>query len=111
MGGVDPADEFDEVDEYQAAHAPRAEPRPVDRWRRNTASGALAAALARGLQQVFDPERKDTIGIEQEAPSRPEDPDHPDEVELRFDPLSSRGTSVVVHRRDPDERPGDEPQP
>lgn len=71
--------------------------RPVDRWRRNTASGAITAALALGLQQVFDPERKDTIGIEQEAPTTPVEPDG---VDLHFDPLSSRGSVVVVRRTD-----------
>jgi len=45
----------------------RAELRPVDRWRRTTATGAVTAALALGFQQVFEPEKKDTIGIEQEV--------------------------------------------
>lgn len=81
----------------------RAEPRPVDKWRRNTATGALTAALALGMQQVFDPEKRDTIGIEQEAPAKPVDPD--EVVELRFDPLNSQGTSVVVHRRAEPEAP------
>jgi hypothetical protein len=73
------------------------DPRPVDRWRRSTASGAVTAAFALGLQHVFDPERAETIAIEQEAPSMPVDQDR---VELRFDPLSSSGSVVVVHRRD-----------
>lgn len=71
----------------------------VDRWRRNTASGAVATALALGLQQVFEPARADTVGIEQEAPAKPADPER---VELRFDPLDSRGTVVVVHSRHDD---------
>lgn len=82
----------------------RAGPRPVDKWRRNTATGALTAALAIGLQQVFDPEKKDTIGIEQEAPTRPVDPE---KVQLHFDPMNSQGTSVVVRRR----REPEDPQP
>jgi hypothetical protein len=73
------------------------DPRPVDRWRRSTASGAVTAAFALGLQHVFDPERADTIAIEQEAPTKPVDRER---VELRFDPLSSSGSVVVVHRRE-----------
>jgi hypothetical protein len=68
--------------------------RPVDRWRRSTASGAVTAAFALGLQNVFDPERADSIAIEQEAPAKPVDQDR---VELRFDPLSTSGSVVVVH--------------
>ena len=67
--------------------------RPVDRWRRNTASGAVVAAFALGFQQVFDPEKKDTIGIEQEAPDQPFEGEG---VELQFDPTSSDGPVVVV---------------
>lgn len=67
--------------------------RPVDRWRRNTATGAVVAAFALGFQQVFDPERKDTVAIEQEAPGEPVDPER---VELHFDPTSSTGSVVVV---------------
>lgn len=85
----------------------RAEPRPVDKWRRNTATGALTAALALGLQQVFDPEKKNTIGIEQEAPTQPVDPD--EKIELRFDPLNSHGNTVVMHApKPPDDQ---DPQP
>jgi hypothetical protein len=71
-----------------------AERRPVDRWRQTTASGAVAAAIALGLRNVFEPERTDTVAVEQEAPDEPADDER---VELRFDPLNSRGTTVVVH--------------
>jgi hypothetical protein len=97
-------DEFADLTEFESRHEPaRAEPRPVDKWRRNTATGALTAALALGMQQVFDPEKRDTIGIEQEAPAKPLDPD--EKVELRFDPLNSHGNVVVVHAPKPDEHP------
>lgn len=73
----------------------RSEPSTLDRWRRNTASGAIIGAVALGLQQVFDPEsKKATVAVEQEAPTRPVDPGR---IELRFDPLDSRNNSVVVH--------------
>ncbi|MDQ6927820.1 MAG: hypothetical protein M3159_04060 [Actinomycetota bacterium] len=89
----------------EGADRGHAEPRPVDRWRRSTASGALTAALALGFQQVFEPEKTDTIGIEQEAPARPVDPDA---LELHFDPMNSQGSSVIIHRRP---QPDPEPQP
>gem|GEM_PF-4046567 len=63
------------------------------------AASGVAAAFALGLQQVFDPQPVDTVGIEQEAPTKPVDPD---KLELRFDPLSSANTVVVVRR--PDDR-------
>jgi hypothetical protein len=78
--------------------------RPVDRWRRNTATGAVTAALALGFRHVFEPERPDTVGVEQIAPDRPVDTDG---VEVHFDPLSSQGTTVVVHRPAPDDKTGD----
>ena len=65
----------------------------MDRWRRRTAAGAVLASVARGLQQVFDPERKERVVIEQEAPGRPDDPQP---VELHFDPESPRASFVVL---------------
>jgi len=61
------------------------------------AAGGVAAAFALGLRQVFDPQPVDTVGIEQEAPTKPVDPE---KLELRFDPLSSSNTVVVVRRPD-----------
>ncbi len=73
---------------------------PADR-RGSTAHGVaasgVAAAFALGLRQVFDPRPVDTVGIEQEAPTKPVDPD---KVQLRFDPLSSSNTVVVIRRPD-----------
>ena len=74
-----------------------AKPRPVDRWRHNTASGAVTAGIALGLQQVFDPPKKDTIGIEQEMPDKPAEPGR---VELNFNPTDARATSIVIYRLD-----------
>jgi hypothetical protein len=65
----------------------------IDRWRRRTATGALLASIARGFQQVFDPERKERVVIEQEAPDRP---DQAKPVELHFDPESPRASFVVL---------------
>jgi hypothetical protein len=72
----------------------------IDRWRRRTAAGALLTSIARGFQQVFDPERKERIVIEQEAPGRTHEPEP---VELHFDPESPRTSFVVLRpwlRRD-----------
>jgi hypothetical protein len=74
--------------------------RPIDRWRHNTAAGAVAASVALGLQQVFDPEKKkDTVAIEQEAPGEPHDPGP---VDLHFDP-NDRAATYVVIRQPPEE--------
>ncbi len=92
-----PPDEFDEFDLEDPDRFERAErvERPVDRWRHNTAAGAVAASMALGLQQVFDPAKKDTVAIEQEAPSQPHDPGG---VDLHFDPNDREATYVVVQR-------------
>ncbi|MGI8778189.1 MAG: hypothetical protein ACR2LJ_12605 [Acidimicrobiales bacterium] len=74
---------------------------PIERRRQTARSGVaasgVAAAFALGLQQVFDPRPVDTVGIEQEAPANPVDRD---KLELRFDPMSSANTVVVVRRPD-----------
>ncbi|MGI9022400.1 MAG: hypothetical protein ACR2HV_04060 [Acidimicrobiales bacterium] len=93
---VDPTEERP-ADEQEAEKAIDPSTR-VERWRRNTASGAVAGALALGLQQVFDPRPTDTVGIEQEAPTKPDDVDR---VQLSFDPLDSSNNRVVVRRPDP----------
>jgi hypothetical protein len=93
------ADEPDWGDEdFEWPEEKPAKPRPVDRWRHNTASGAVAAAIALGLQEVFDPPHKDTVAIEQEVPDKPADPG---DVELTFDPTDARGTSIVIRRPTP----------
>ncbi len=93
---VEPPTDGDEVDEAdEAGELPEGahHERPVDRWRQNTASGAVVAAFALGFRNAFDPERKDTIGVEQPASTDPVDSEG---VELRFDPLSASETVVVV---------------
>jgi hypothetical protein len=65
----------------------------IDRWRRRTATGALLTSIARGLQQVFDPERKERVVVEQEAPTPPE---KLEPLELHFDPESPQASFVVL---------------
>jgi hypothetical protein len=87
---MDPSEPpLDRPDDDEGEHHER----PVDRWRRSTATGAVTAAFALGFQQVFDPERKGNIGVEQPFSGDPVDADG---VELRFDPLSASETVVVV---------------
>jgi hypothetical protein len=93
-GEPEPQAEPDWGDEdFEWSDERSAPPRPVERWRTNTASGAVAAAIALGLQQVFDPEKRDTIAIEQDAPTMPEDPEG---VDLHFDPDDRMRTYVVI---------------
>jgi hypothetical protein len=65
----------------------------LDRWRRRSATGALLTSVALGLRQVFDPEKKERIVIEQQAPGQPE---KVEPVELHFDAESPNATFVVL---------------
>lgn len=91
----EPDDLFIESDDYEVRFddEPRV-PRRLDEWRKRTATGALASAVALGLQQVFDPEKKTTIPMEQVVPDEPIDPGR---IQLNFDPLDSRGSQVVIN--------------
>lgn len=77
---------------------PNADPdRPVmavERWRRRTASGALATAIALGLQQVFQPEFDTRPAIVQETSGTPYDDDDP--VVVDFEPDAPEGTTVLL---------------
>jgi len=69
---------------------PRAQPlRPVPPRRSRTATGAILAGIALGLRDVFDPERKDTIAIEEEAPAGPAGPQRY-EIKLNGSPRHSQ---------------------
>jgi hypothetical protein len=80
--------------------APRVPPKKA-----RTATGALLTGIALGLRDVFDPEKKkDTIAIEQEAPS---EPDEPQEYEIRL--AGSPRDSQAIYRpwvKEDDEPPG-----
>jgi hypothetical protein len=73
----------------------------LDRWRRRSATGALLTSVALGLRHVFDPEKKERIVVEQEAPGQPE---KLEPLELHFDAESPHATFVVLRpwlARDP----------
>jgi hypothetical protein len=82
--------------EYRPTVTPaEAGPRAPD-WRRSTATGVLLTCVVRGLQQVFEPERKERIVIEQGAPG---EPDRAPPLELHLDPDSPRASFVVYRPR------------
>jgi hypothetical protein len=97
--GADPdggGDEFDypaedEVDDGQGGR--RARPRRVDTWRTRTATGAIASAIAMGLQQVFEPEQRRPAAVA-EAPSDPYDEDDP--ITVDYVPDDAGATTVHV---------------
>jgi len=109
-------DEVDEVDEYvdelgrrhvrRAApagtdemlenEAPRVTGLPdrVEKWLRNSATGAVFTAFAFGLQQVFEPERKEAAIVMQTSGDPPKDLP----VEAQLEQLGPRQSSVTVRR-------------
>ncbi len=88
--GVDGDDAF--LDQYRASQR-NALPRQVEAWRRRSASGAIATAIAMGLQQVFEPEKRKPAAVA-EAPSDPYDDDAP--VTVDYVPDDAESTTVHV---------------
>ena len=62
-------------------------------WRNRSATGAIATALAMGLQQVFEPERRRPAAVA-EAPSDPYSEDDP--ITVEYVPDDAEGTKVHV---------------
>ena len=78
----------------EAATARRnALPRRVESWRTRSASGAIATAIAMGLQQVFEPERRRPAAVA-EAPGDPYHDDDP--VTVDYVPDDAESTRVHV---------------
>jgi len=78
-------------------------PRRVESWRSRSATGAIATAMAMGLQQVFEPERRRPAAVA-EAPSDPYDENDP--VTVDYVPDDAEGTRVhvkpwLLERQDP----------
>lgn len=88
--------EYDDHDDYRDDES--ADPdRPVmavERWRRRTASGALATAIAMGLQQVFQPALDRRPAIVLETAGEPYSDDDP--VVVDFEPDAPEGTTVLL---------------
>lgn len=68
-------------------------PRRVESWRRRSATGAIATAMAMGLQQVFEPERRKPAAMA-EAPSDPYSDDDP--ITVDYVPDDAMATTVHV---------------
>jgi len=81
----------EEDDDGEVRH--NALPRRVESWRSRSATGAVISAMAMGLRQVFEPERRKPAIIA-EAPSDPYDDDDPVVVDYVADDAS--GTKVIL---------------
>jgi hypothetical protein len=96
QGGEDPdaGDDLGELyDDDHVAGRRNALPRRVESWRSRSATGAIATAIAMGLQQVFEPERRRPAAVA-EAPSDPYDDDDP--ITVDYVPDDAEGTTVHV---------------
>ncbi len=84
------------TDEMLENEAPRVTGLPdrVEKWRRNSATGAVFTAFAFGLQQVFEPERKEAAIVMQTTGDPPKDLP----VEAQLEQLGPRQSSVTVRR-------------
>lgn len=84
------------TDEMLENEAPRETGLPdrVEKWRRNSATGAVLTAFAFGLQQAFEPERKEPSIILQTSGDPPKDLP----VEAQLEQLGPRQSSVIVRR-------------
>ncbi len=84
------------TDEMLENEAPRETGLPdrIEKWRRNSATGAVMTAFAFGLQQVFEPERKEPAIVLQTSGDPPKDLP----VEARLEQLGPRQSSVTVRR-------------
>ena len=70
-------------------------PARVEAWRRRSVTGAMLTGIARGLGQVFEPEREQPA-IVAEAPGEPFGPPRP--VEAVLDPDDPTASTLVVRR-------------
>lgn len=70
-------------------------PPRVEAWRRRTVTGAMLTGIARGLGQVFEPERE-RAAIVSEMPGAPPPPPGP--VEAVIDPEDPEASRLVVRR-------------
>lgn len=87
------ADDLGELSEDHVGGRRNALPRRVESWRTRSASGAIATALAMGLQQVFEPEKRRPAAVA-EAPSDPYSDNDP--VTVDYTPDDAEATTVHV---------------
>ncbi len=107
---LEAADELPEVDEQGRRHVRRAAPEgteavleaeqarttglpdKIEAWRRRSATGAVLTAFALGLQEVFEPERKEPAIIMQTSGDPPKDLP----VEAQLEQLGPRQSTINV---------------
>ena len=92
-GATDDGDDLGVLSDDQLAGRRNALPRRVESWRTRSATGAIATALAMGLQQVFEPEKR-RPAIMAEAPSDPYSENDP--VTVEYVPDDAEATIVHV---------------
>ena len=91
---LDDAHDLGELDDDDRLAGRRnALPRRVESWRSRSASGAIATAVAMGLQQVFEPEKRRPAAVA-EAPSDPYSDDDP--ITVDYVPDDAEATTVHV---------------
>lgn len=91
--GEDSGEDMGELYDDHVGGRRNALPRRVESWRSRSATGAIATAIAMGLQQVFEPERRRPAAVA-EAPSDPYDEDDP--ITVDYLPDDAEGTTVHV---------------
>ena len=93
--GLDEDDDFGypDADDEPVGGRRNALPRRVESWRSRSATGAIATAMALGLQQVFEPERRRPAAMA-EAPSDPYSEDDP--ITVDYVPDDAESTTVHV---------------
>lgn len=93
MAGDDEVADLGELSDDHVGGRRNALPRRMESWRSRSATGAIATAMAMGLQQVFEPERRRPAAVA-EAPSDPYDDNDP--VTVDYLPDDAEGTRVHV---------------
>jgi hypothetical protein len=91
--GEDDGADLGELDDDHIGGRRNALPRRVESWRSRSATGAIATALAMGLQQVFEPEKRRPAAVA-EAPSNPYGDDDP--ITVDYVPDDAESTTVHV---------------
>jgi hypothetical protein len=98
----EPTASFDAVEDAQEA-ADEFVPEGFERWRRDSALGAVGTGIARGLQNVFAPPPNQPVIVV----SVPGDPPDPDRLQVILDPDDpSKSVALLPPAHDAD---GDDP--
>jgi len=88
----DEGDDLGVLSDDRVAGRRNALPRRLESWRSRSATGAIATALAMGLQQVFEPEKRRPAAVA-EAPGNP----YSDTDPITVDYVPDDAESTTVH--------------